>query len=134
MFSWYKCLIVSLLFFSHLGFWSGSLFLVAPFPDLCLLVLSSREIHIMTFLQECYSCQIRFRSNFLDKQDVLDFLFRRMHQTLGCILRNKIYQHQNKDKQSIMKRQTKTSIVNVRINLSGRQSAVALTHINGDTL
>ena len=24
--------------FSHLGFWSGSLFLIAPFPDLCLLV------------------------------------------------------------------------------------------------
>ena len=35
--SWYKCLIVSLVF-SHLGFWSGGLFLVAPFPDLCLLV------------------------------------------------------------------------------------------------
>ena len=38
VFSWYKCLIVSL-GFSHLGFWSGSLFLIAPFPDLCLLVL-----------------------------------------------------------------------------------------------
>ena len=25
-------------FFSHLGFWSGSLFLIAPFPDICLLV------------------------------------------------------------------------------------------------
>ena len=37
--SWYKFLIVSLLF-SHLGFWSGSLFLIAPFPDLCLLVPS----------------------------------------------------------------------------------------------
>ena len=35
--SWYKCLIVSLVF-SHLGFWSGNLFLTAPFPDLCLLV------------------------------------------------------------------------------------------------
>ena len=35
--SWYKCLIVSL-DFSHLGFWSGNLFLIAPFPDLCLLV------------------------------------------------------------------------------------------------
>ena len=33
----YKCLIVSLVF-SHLGFWSGNLFLIAPFPDLCLLV------------------------------------------------------------------------------------------------
>ena len=30
-------LIVSL-FFSHLGFWSGNLFLIAPFPDLCLFV------------------------------------------------------------------------------------------------
>ena len=38
MFSWYKYLIVSLVF-SHLGFWSGSLFLIAPFPDLCLRVL-----------------------------------------------------------------------------------------------
>ena len=37
MFSLYKYLIVSL-FFSHLGFWSGNLFLTAPFPDLCLLV------------------------------------------------------------------------------------------------
>ena len=32
-----KYLIVSLVF-SHLGFWSGNLFLIAPFPDLCLLV------------------------------------------------------------------------------------------------
>ena len=40
MFSWYKYLIVSLVF-SHLGFWSGSLFLIAPFPDLCLLELFS---------------------------------------------------------------------------------------------
>ena len=35
--SWYKYLIVRLVF-SHLGFWSGNLFLIAPFPDLCLLV------------------------------------------------------------------------------------------------
>ena len=35
--SWYKFLIVSLVF-SHLGFWSGNLCLIAPFPDLCLLV------------------------------------------------------------------------------------------------
>ena len=26
------------LVFSHLGFWSGNLFLIAPFPDICLLV------------------------------------------------------------------------------------------------
>ena len=37
MFSWYKYLFVSLVF-SHLGFWSGNLFLIAPFPDFCLLV------------------------------------------------------------------------------------------------
>ena len=37
--SWYRYLIVSLVF-SHLGFWSGNLFLIAPFPDLCLLVPS----------------------------------------------------------------------------------------------
>ena len=39
MFSWYKYLIVGLVF-SRLGFWSGNLFLIAPFPDLCLLVPS----------------------------------------------------------------------------------------------
>ena len=48
VFSWYKYLIVSLVF-SHLGFWSGSLFLIAPFPDLCLLVLFYRS-------QLIYSC------------------------------------------------------------------------------
>ena len=37
MFSWHKYLIVNLVL-SHLGFWSGNLFLIAPFPDLCLLV------------------------------------------------------------------------------------------------
>ena len=48
--SWYKYLIVSLVF-SHLGFWSGNLFLIAPFPDLCLLVpFSTRNIN--PFLDE----------------------------------------------------------------------------------
>ena len=42
--SWYKYLIVSLVF-SHLGFWSGNLFLIAPFPDLCLLVPFYKEDH-----------------------------------------------------------------------------------------
>ena len=37
MFSWYKYLIVGFVF-SRLGFWSGNLFLIAPFPDPCLLV------------------------------------------------------------------------------------------------
>ena len=43
--SWYKYLIVSLVF-SHLGFWSGNLFLIAPFPDLCLLVPFLKKIDI----------------------------------------------------------------------------------------
>ena len=30
------CLLVWV--FSHLGFWSGNLFLIAPYPDLCLLL------------------------------------------------------------------------------------------------
>ena len=37
MFRGVRCLKVCLVF-SHLGSWSGSLFLIAPFPDLCLLV------------------------------------------------------------------------------------------------
>ena len=41
--SWYVYLIVSLVF-SHLGFWSGNLFLIAPFPDLCLLVPFQRQL------------------------------------------------------------------------------------------
>ena len=45
MFSWYKYLIVGLVF-SRLGFWSGNLFLIAPFPDLCLLVPFSELAHI----------------------------------------------------------------------------------------
>ena len=36
--SWYKCLIVSLFFFSTSVFGVGIFFLIAPFPDLCLLV------------------------------------------------------------------------------------------------
>ena len=55
MFSWYKYLIVSLVF-SHLGFWIGSLFLIAPFPDLCLLVLFS-IINQKRGLTETISCQ-----------------------------------------------------------------------------
>ena len=55
MFSWYKYLIVCL-FFSHLGFWSGSLFLIAPFPDLCLLVLFCIAKEIVT---ACFFKHIR---------------------------------------------------------------------------
>ena len=39
---WYKYLIVTLVF-PHIGFWSGNLSLIAPFPDLCLLVPFYKE-------------------------------------------------------------------------------------------
>ena len=46
MFLWYKYLTVVLVF-SHLGFWSGNLSLIAPFPDLCLLVPFQKVNHLM---------------------------------------------------------------------------------------
>ena len=60
MFSWYKYLIVSLVF-SHLGFWSGSLFLIAPFPDLCLLVLS--YTHKIVLCGDLNGSLVKSRSN-----------------------------------------------------------------------
>ena len=55
MFHGIKGLTVSLVF-SHLGFWSGNLFLIAPFPDLCLLVPFQR-IKLLYFI--CYNCSWR---------------------------------------------------------------------------
>ena len=55
--SWYKYLIVSLVF-SHLGFWSGNLFLIAPFPDLCLLVPFYLPSKMITFV-----LNVRWRQN-----------------------------------------------------------------------
>ena len=46
MFYGIKYLIVTLVF-SHLGFWSGNLFLIASFPDLCLLVPYSKALYSM---------------------------------------------------------------------------------------
>ena len=47
MFSWYKYLIVNLVF-SHLGFWSGDLFLIAHCPDLCLIVPFDEQVIAIT--------------------------------------------------------------------------------------
>ena len=56
--SWYKYLIVSLVF-SHLGFWSGNLFLIAPFPDLCLLVpFNEKQIKEICEKVESHSPQL----------------------------------------------------------------------------
>ena len=60
--SWYKYLIVSLVF-SHLGFWSGNLFLIAPFPDLCLLVPLCKlcnKCTCMLFMLNCRRYGMRF--------------------------------------------------------------------------
>ena len=64
--SWYKYLIVSLVF-SYLGFWSGNLFLIAPFPDLCLLVPfnNARSLHK-------HSKDVEFEPNVL-AADVMGF-------------------------------------------------------------
>ena len=44
MYSWYKYLYIVSLVFSRLGFWSVYLFLIAPFPDRCLLVPMYKKI------------------------------------------------------------------------------------------
>ena len=68
MFSWYKYLIVSLVF-SHLGFWSGSLFLIAPFPDLCLLVLLLQSLHYSD--QEKQNADLPLGIQYLDRGNLL---------------------------------------------------------------
>ena len=66
MFSWYKYLIVSL-FFSHLDFWSGNLFLIAPFPDLCLLV----PFHLIYYRTRAYkSHKLLVYSRIIDFNEV----------------------------------------------------------------
>ena len=61
--SWYKYLIVSLVF-SHLGFWSGNLFLIAPFPDLCLLVpfflkrILTSDVLVLNLQNVCYKISV----------------------------------------------------------------------------
>ena len=62
MCSWYKYLIVNLVF-SQLGFWSGNLFLIVPFPDVCLLV----PFYLVLFYAE-------FGSNCTDHCLLLSFL------------------------------------------------------------
>ena len=52
--SWCGYLIVGLVF-SHLGFWSGNLFLIAPFPDLCLLVPFCRALPPARFQNRSFS-------------------------------------------------------------------------------
>ena len=60
MFSWYRYLIVSL-FFPTSGFWSGNLLLIAPVPDLCLLVPFCNAS--ITCIRSCYIEAVSKRQN-----------------------------------------------------------------------
>ena len=71
MFSWYKYLIVSLVF-SHLGFWSGNLFLIASFPDLCLLV-TFRKIVIKQTLDPDFISEICY-FKFVQEKKLIDLM------------------------------------------------------------
>ena len=68
MFHGIKYLIVSLVF-SHLSFWSGTLFLVAPFPDLCLLVhfylLSYYGIFTLGIVRFLLPCRLTFANSYV---------------------------------------------------------------------
>ena len=83
MFKWYKYLIVNLVF-SNLVFWSGNRFLIAPFPDRCLLVpfcFLERDAHFvcevfsLVFSFLIVSFTIYFKVPVLDSSD--SELFRR---------------------------------------------------------
>ena len=75
MFSWYKYLIVGLFVFSHLGFWSGNLFLIAPFPDLLSPVISTAIISVHLKIREIHISRIaRLTRRFQHYAD--DFLYR----------------------------------------------------------
>ena len=67
---WYKYLIVTLVF-SHLGFWSGNLSLIAPFPDLCLLVpfyqISTTPIASTTISSILISDTVNFRRDWQEE-------------------------------------------------------------------
>ena len=64
MFSWYKYLIVSLFF------WSGNLFLIAPSPDLCLLVPFSSHY---TVASDAIIASVVLKSSFINSHFSPDF-------------------------------------------------------------
>ena len=77
--SWYKYLIVGLVF-SRLGFWSGNLFLIAPFPDLCLLVpfyvvLKMFNLILTVTMQWVNECQWCVIQGILNADQRMGFLF-----------------------------------------------------------
>ena len=75
MFSWYKYLIV-ILVFSHLGFWSGNLFLIAPFPDFCLLVPSDNMGYSVSYdpipIKPLWATGARWRNRYYFLLEILE--------------------------------------------------------------
>ena len=68
MFSRYKYLIVNFVF-PHLGFWSGNLFLLAPFPDRCLLV----PFYISTSMfYVCFLVHYHYQNVNMDHKFIID--------------------------------------------------------------
>ena len=61
MFSWYKYPTVK--FFSHLGFWSGDLFLITHFPDRYLLVHIQLDFGLAIL---CFPLLKTHQSRFID--------------------------------------------------------------------
>ena len=61
MFSKRRCLIVGL-GFSHLGFWNGNFFLIAPFPDHSQLVPFYKEFNKINKLDELF--ERKYNNNF----------------------------------------------------------------------
>ena len=79
--SWYKYLIVSLVF-SHLGFWSGNLFLIAPFPDLCLLVPLQTDLQAVavsvTLEKEINFCSVYIPPSYPLRSEQLTLLLQQL--------------------------------------------------------
>ena len=85
--SWYKYLIVSLVF-SHLGFWTGNLFLIAPFPDLCLLVPFLCIFSILTETSKQFICLIISLSLLLFRVTIYGLPIIIMSQRFGFLTRS----------------------------------------------
>ena len=82
-------LIVSLVF-SHLGFWSGNLFLIASFPDLCLLVPFHLPLH--SGVEDSIVAHVRYMPLYgdraLDKKTFLLFVHMECSWFKPCLSRN----------------------------------------------
>ena len=60
----------------HLGFWSGNLFLIAPFPDLCLLVPLRMSGENIIHAVRMYETLIPHMPRYSDPGMFYNFIFR----------------------------------------------------------